>query len=574
LTAVAVFLIAMPALALAGPAASVPNVLQVSGALTTAAGSAVSDGAYDIKFALYPGDSGGAPVWTESATVVGVKSAQFQTTLGEKVPLDPKAFGSASLWLGVTVGSDPELPRKPLASVVFALRAALAAGLECSGCIDASQLNGAVLQPYAKFSDLAAVAQSGAYSDLKGLPNLAVYAKAAELAAVAQSGQYADLKGTPDLAPFAKSAELTAVAQSGQYADLKGTPDLTPYAKATDLAAFAKSADLAAIAKSGSWTDLKNIPALAKVGASCGTGLVVSGIAADGTLQCTPGYDASKQLFQFTVAQSAPAACSPQLFGSAYTNDKDQTLNICNGSSWFAMSIAGYGTVTAPGKSCKDILTVAPNSKDGMYSISIGGGTVQVYCDMTSDGGGWTLVTYAYRPVAGGTEVYYLPNSAQGSWDPASRNGKAAINATSLLTGGSQVLLTVTNSGTMPVTGNALSYELAYRWAKQSGYNQFGWALTTTACIDVNVTELKTNTTFSAKTFDNRPEVSCSGHAAGTAYERQFIGFNSLTCYGACGSDPVTSNGMVTWYGDGYTPTTSGGKGDPARAASWGFWIR
>jgi hypothetical protein len=36
---------------------------------------------------------------------------------------------------------------------------------------------------------------------------------------------------------------------------------------------------------------------------------------------------------------------------------------------------------------------------------------------------------------------------------------------------------------------------------------------------------------------------------AGSYYERQFLGFNSAACYGVCGSDPSTSNGMVVWYG-------------------------
>lgn len=68
--------------------------------------------------------------------------------------------------------------------------------------------------------------------------------------------------------------------------------------------------------------------------------------------------------------------------------------------------------------------------------------------------------------------------------------------------------------------------------------------------------------------------MSCSGHKGSTAYERQLIGFNSVTCYGACGSDPASWNGMVVWYGDGYDPTTSGGLSDPERAASFGFWVR
>lgn len=73
-------------------------------------------------------------------------------------------------------------------------------------------------------TDLAAVATSGAYSDLSGRPTLAAVATSGAyndlsgrptLAAVATSGDYDDLSGTPNLA---------TVATSGRYADLTGKP--------------------------------------------------------------------------------------------------------------------------------------------------------------------------------------------------------------------------------------------------------------------------------------------------------------------------------------------------------------
>ena len=67
---------------------------------------------------------------------------------------------------------------------------------------------GAVVLSAGDVSGLAAVATTGAYSDLSGTPSLA---------AVATTGAYSDLSGTPTLA---------TVATSGAYSDLSGLPTL------------------------------------------------------------------------------------------------------------------------------------------------------------------------------------------------------------------------------------------------------------------------------------------------------------------------------------------------------------
>lgn len=245
--------------------AFVPNEVAVQGALRSASGAPIADGSYPVKFALYAQASGGAALWSESAAQVSVQGGLLHHALGKITPLG-SSLAAGAAWLGVQVAADPELPRVPLASAPFALRAQTAEALQCSGCIGATHLAGEVLAPYAK------------KIDLEGL------LKASELHAVALSGKYQDLSGAPDLSGLAKSQDLAKVATSGQYADLQGKPDLSSYAK---------SAQLAAVATTGSYADLKNTPVQPQLGKACGTGLILRGFKVDGGLDCVGTLDAA-----------------------------------------------------------------------------------------------------------------------------------------------------------------------------------------------------------------------------------------------------------------------------------------
>jgi subtilisin-like proprotein convertase family protein len=304
----ALLAVAAHALVAAPAVAAVPATTMIEGSLSSVGGGPVVDGFYDVTFALYKDELGGNPLYTEGPVTISVKNGMWTWQLGSKAQLQQAALANApALWFAIKVGTDAELARRPVTSVVFALRAALAEGLDCSGCIGATQLDPKALADYAKTASLAKVATSGKFEDLSGGPDLAGYAKSADLnayaksaglAKVASSGDYADLKGTPDLAGYAKTANLAKVAGSGAYADLIGTPDLNVFAKLAALAKVATSGSyndladlpaLATVATSGDYADLKGAPVVPVVGKTCGTGLVIRGFKDDGSYDCVSG---------------------------------------------------------------------------------------------------------------------------------------------------------------------------------------------------------------------------------------------------------------------------------------------
>lgn len=108
--------------AFATPAAATPMLLGQQGRIFDAEGAPVV-GALSMEFSLYGQMTGGTPLWSETF-LVNFDDGYFSVVLGSSDPLDAGIFDGASLYLGITVGDDPEMtPRQTIVSVPYAITA-------------------------------------------------------------------------------------------------------------------------------------------------------------------------------------------------------------------------------------------------------------------------------------------------------------------------------------------------------------------------------------------------------------------------------------------------------------------
>ena len=97
-----------------------PDRFNYQGRLTDAGGNPVADGSNSLTFRIYDAPTGGTVLWSETRSVT-TEQGVFSVTLGETNPIPSELFSGSSRYLGVQVGSDPELvPRTLMASVPFA----------------------------------------------------------------------------------------------------------------------------------------------------------------------------------------------------------------------------------------------------------------------------------------------------------------------------------------------------------------------------------------------------------------------------------------------------------------------
>lgn len=107
--------------------AAVPHLIRYQGTAVDTQGTPL-EGPYTLTFRLYPAETGGTALWTETQPSVPLTKGQFSILLGQITSLQSVDW-TQPLWLSVQVNGEPELaPRQRITSVPLAVTAERLAG--------------------------------------------------------------------------------------------------------------------------------------------------------------------------------------------------------------------------------------------------------------------------------------------------------------------------------------------------------------------------------------------------------------------------------------------------------------
>ncbi len=357
-------ILALSASLLATTAVAAPMSFSHQGRLFDALGAPI-DGTQDVTWGIYAQASGGSALWEETVSV-DFDGGYFASEVGTVTSLDTSIFDGDTLYLGMAVGSGPQLPQRvAIVSVPYAIHAgkaesadALAAGT----VVDASELriNGSTvidgsgdLQSTVDFADL------GGSLDVAQLP-----AHSHDAATDITSGIL-----SIDRLPIGTASTDVAAGDHGHTAvDVGALASTTTAADIGGLMAGSTTAsDVGALSDTTTAADIGALPAS---GGSLSGDLAVAG--------------------SIRVGDSS-ATCDSSILG---TMKFDDGLFVCLDSGWEQISIGQLGSITNPAATCLDIKNDQASAGDGLYWLHPPGeaAALEIYCDMTTDGGGWTLV--------------------------------------------------------------------------------------------------------------------------------------------------------------------------------------
>ncbi|KPK97946.1 MAG: hypothetical protein AMJ90_10130 [candidate division Zixibacteria bacterium SM23_73_2] len=100
--------------------ADVPQMINYQGKITKPSGALI-DTTVEMIFTIYDAATDGGVFWADTQSAVVVEKGVLSTLLGSTNPIPDSVFDGSVRYLGVKVGSDPEMtPRKEIVSVAYA----------------------------------------------------------------------------------------------------------------------------------------------------------------------------------------------------------------------------------------------------------------------------------------------------------------------------------------------------------------------------------------------------------------------------------------------------------------------
>lgn len=140
LTAILFCILVLRVLSIDSLAAS-PPLINYQGQLTDTTGFSVKDSSYSLTFSIWDDSSTGVMKWTETRSVQ-VEGGVFSVLLGAINPIPDSVFSGPDRWLGVKMGSNPELmPRQRFVSVAYAMKSQVADTATFAERVDAANFN-------------------------------------------------------------------------------------------------------------------------------------------------------------------------------------------------------------------------------------------------------------------------------------------------------------------------------------------------------------------------------------------------------------------------------------------------